>query len=117
MERLKHVIEINVLLGAWLVAAPFVFGYAASHIEMGSDVVVGIVLIACSWWILTATAGQVAAGVLQLICGLWLIVGPFLMHYGRSSRPFNDDIIVGIATVLVSATVLRMLGARVKSAA
>jgi hypothetical protein len=117
MERLKHVIEINVLFGAWLIAAPFVLGYSTSHMEMANDIVIGVLLIACSWWMIAAAAGQAGAAALELLCGDWLIVAPFLWHYGRASRPFNNDIIVGIASVLVAATVLRMLGSRLRRAA
>lgn len=117
MERLKHVIQINILLGAWLIAAPFVLGYAGSRMELGNDVAVGVLLIACSWWMLAAAAGQVAAGGLQLLGGLWLIAAPFAWHYRQLSRPFSNDIILGILSVLVSATALWMFTSTVKKAA
>jgi hypothetical protein len=117
MERLKQIIEINILFGAWLLAAPFVLGYSSSHLEMGNDLAMGVLLIACSWWILAATAGQLGAAALQLLSGIWLIVAPFLWHYARSSRPFTNDIIMGIAAVFVGATVLRMLESKLKRAA
>ena len=28
MERLKHIVQINIVLGAWLIVAPFVMGYS-----------------------------------------------------------------------------------------
>ncbi len=117
MERLKHVIQINILLGAWLIAAPFVLGYASARMQMGNDVAVGVLLIACSWWILAAAAGQVGAGGLQLLAGLWLIAVPFVWHYGQLSRPFGNDIVVGILSGLVSAASMWMLVARARRAA
>jgi hypothetical protein len=114
MERLKHVIEVNVLLGAWLIAAPFVLGYTSLHFAMGNDIVLGASLIACSWWILAASAAQIGAGGLQLLAGLWLIAAPFAWHYGRSSRPFDNDLAVGILTVLVSASAIWMLNSRLR---
>ena len=114
MERLKHIIEINILLGAWLIAAPFVLGYASSRMQMGNDVAVGILVIACAWWMLAAAVGQIGAGAVQFLCGIWLIIAPFALRYARTSTPFNNDIIVGIASVLVTAAVLRMLESRVK---
>ena len=117
MQRLKHIIQINILLGAWLIAAPFVLGYAGSRMEMGNDVALGILLIACSWWMLAAAAGQVGAGEVQLLGGLWLIAAPFVWHDGQFSRPFSNDIVVGILSVLVSATATWMLGSRVRKPA
>ena len=117
MERLKHIVEINILLGAWLIAAPFVLGYTSSRMEMGNDVVLGVVLIGCSWWILAGMAGQIGFSALQLLVGLWLVAAPFVRHYGQLTRPYNNDIIVGIVSVLVSATSTWLLNARVSTAA
>lgn len=117
MERLKHIVQINILLGAWLVAAPFVLGYASSRMEMGNDVAMGVLLILCSCWMLAAATGQVGAGGLQLLGGLWLIAAPFARHYHELSRPFSNDIIVGILSVLISTTTIWMLNSRVTKTA
>ena len=114
MERLKHVVEINILLGAWLIAAPFVLGYAGSRTEMGNDVAMGVLLIACSWWMLAAASGQLAAGGLQVLVGLWLIAAPFVWHYGQLSRPFGNDIVIGIVAVVISVASTWMLNSRIR---
>ncbi len=49
MERLKHIVQINIILGAWLVIAPFVMGYSMSTVELVNDVALGARLIGCSW--------------------------------------------------------------------
>jgi hypothetical protein len=117
MERLKHIIQINILLGAWLIAAPFVLGYASSRPEMGNDVALGVLLIACSWWMLAATVGQAGAAGLQLLGGLWLIAAPFVWHYAQISWPYSNDVVVGILSAMVSATTVLMLASRVRKAA
>jgi hypothetical protein len=117
MERLKHIVQVNVLLGAWLFAAPFVLGYGGSRLELGNDVAVGALLIACSWWILAADAGQVGVAGLQLLGGLWLIAAPFAWRYAHLSRPFSNDLVVGVVSVLTSATAAWMLASKARSAA
>ena len=114
MERLKHLFQLNILLGAWLIAAPFVLGYAGSRVEMGNDVGLGLLLIACSWWVLAAPTGHIAASTLQFLAGLWLVATPLVWHYGQLSRPFNNDMLVGICSVLVSLTSLWILNARLR---
>jgi hypothetical protein len=109
MERVKHIVQFNILLGAWLIAAPFVLGYAASTREMGNDLALGVLLI--------AAAGQVGAGSLALLGGLWLIAAPYVWHYGHLSRPFSNDIFVGILSVLVSTTATWMIAARTRNPA
>lgn len=113
MKGLKHLIQVNVLLGAWLFAAPLVLGYAGSRMEVSNDVAVGVLLIACSWWMLAAAESQIRAGGLQLLGGLWLIAAPFVWHYGHLSRPFSNDVIVGILAALISVTATWMLASRV----
>jgi hypothetical protein len=117
MERLKHIIQLNVLFGAWLIAAPFILGYASSRLEMGNDVAVGVLLVACSWWMLAAEAGQVGAGSLQLLGGLWLIAAPFVWRYAHLSRPFSNDVILGILSALTAATATWLIASGVRKAA
>lgn len=117
MERLTHIIQINILLGAWLIAAPFVLGYAGSRLEMTNDVAFGVLLMACAWWMLAPTAGRVAAGGLQLVAGLWLVAAPFMWHYEQLSRPFSNDIVIGLFAVVVSATATWMLTSRARQSA
>jgi len=117
MERLKHIVEINIVLGAWLIVAPFVMGYSVSTTALANDVVLGILLIACSCWILAATAGRVGAGALELVGAAWLVAAPFVLHYQRSSRPFDNDIVLGLLAVMVSAAAMWMLISRLRRAA
>ena len=117
MERLKHIVQINIILGAWLIIAPFVMGYSVSTVEVTNDVALGVVLIGCSWWIVAVETGQIGAGTLELLGGVWLIAAPFALHYERLSRPFSNDIVVGILSVLVSATGMWMFVSRLRRAA
>jgi hypothetical protein len=117
MERLKHIVQINIVLGAWLIAAPFVMGYSVSKVELANDVALGAVLMGCSSWILAAPWGQVEAGLLELLGGIWLVAAPFLLHYERMSHAFLNDMAVGLLSVLVSVTGTWLLISRVRRAA
>ena len=112
MERLKYLVQIDILLGAWLIAAPFILGYSHSTVETGNDVAIGVVLVACSLWILAIETGSVGASVFQLLAGLWLVAAPFFFHYEWLSRVFINDAIVGVFAALVSASATWMLTSR-----
>lgn len=116
MDRIKHIVEFNILLGAWLIVAPFVMGYSATTVEVANDVGLGVWLIGCSWWMLAAVSGRVGAGTLELIGGLWLVAAPFVLHYQRMSRPFDNDIAVGILAVTASVTAMWMLSSKLRTA-
>lgn len=114
MERLKHIVQINVLLGVWLIVAPFILGYSRSTVELSSDIAIGVLLVACSWWILAAMTGQVVASALQVLGGLWLLAAPFYFQYEKFSRVYTNDLIVGILVVMAGATASWMLAARLR---
>lgn len=109
MERLKHIVQVNILLGAWLIVAPFILGYSGSTVELGSDIAIGVLLIVCSWWILAAMTGRIGASALQLVGGLWLLAAPFYFHYEKFSHAYTNDLIVGILVVMVGAAASWML--------
>jgi hypothetical protein len=44
-----------------------------------------------------------------MVCGLWLIVAPFVLQYRAVSRAVADDVAVGIFVLVVSAIELRGL--------
>ena len=44
----------NGVLGAWLIAAPFVLGYAANAAALWNDVIVGLVVMVLAWRSATA---------------------------------------------------------------
>jgi len=117
MERLKHIVQVDIVLGAWLIVAPFVMGYSMSRPELANDIALGVLLIACSWWILAADSRQVGAAGLALLGGLWLIGAPFVLHDARLSRPFDTNIVVGVLAVLVSARAAWMLASNRRRAA
>jgi hypothetical protein len=117
MGRLKHIIHINIILGAWLVIAPFVAGYSMSTVELANDVGLGALLISCSWWLLAASTGQVGVSMLQLLGGIWVIAAPLVLHYEQISRVSAHDMGVGILSVLVSATETWMFVSRVRRVA
>jgi len=117
MERLKRMVQVNVILGVWLIIAPFVLGYSGSTVEVATDVAVGAWFVACAWWVLAADSGRLAAETLELLGAICLVAAPFVWHYHRMSRPFGNDLAVGILSVIVSAAAISMLSSRLRSAA
>jgi len=49
---------INVIIGAWLIIAPFILGYTAIAAAMWNDIIVGIVVIVFEVWAATTLGRQ-----------------------------------------------------------
>jgi hypothetical protein len=102
---MKRVVCINLLLGIWLLFAPFVLGFAA--IANGAAIgngILGIVLVVTSVWILQASAPPPAVGWFQSLCGIWLVLAPFIRGFRQVTHAMADDVTVGIIITLVALT-------------
>jgi len=98
---MKGITWINLLLGIWLIVAAIARG--AMGVVMTNDVILGILLIAFSWWMLGALVPPVGAAWFEILCGIWLIVAPFVLRYADLRGATSNDVVAGIVTVIVAA--------------
>src|SRR5262249_4426914 len=68
---MRRVSLINLLVGIWLLIAPFTLNGFAHATVAANDVVLGFLLIATSWWALAVTAPSTSVAWFQALCGLW----------------------------------------------
>jgi hypothetical protein len=98
---MKRVSWINLILGIWLLVSPFAIGTTAMSATVGNNVVLGVLLIATSWWILAALNQVVGVSWFQMLCGIWLVIAPFVLHYRAVSHALANDVVVGIIVFVV----------------
>jgi hypothetical protein len=98
---MKRVSWINLILGIWLVISPFAFGSTVVNAAAGNNVVLGVLLIGTSWWILAASHEVTGVSWFQMLCGVWLVVAPFVLHYGATRHSALNDVVIGGITFLV----------------
>jgi hypothetical protein len=92
---------INVLLGIWLIASPWVFDYGGRPAVV-STVMVGalIAIIAASRLAsMRSTAGL--SGV-NLLLAVWTIASPWLYGYAANVGAAWDNVILGIVVALLA---------------
>jgi hypothetical protein len=103
---MKNITWINVVLGIWLVIAPFALASVGRPSAWtANDVVLGVLLIGFSWWMVAAAAPRPAAAWFEVLCGIWLIAAPFVLRYGVTSHRSND-VISGVIALIVAAVAL-----------
>jgi len=93
---------INLILGIWLVISPLALGSMGMQAVVGNNVVLGVLLIASSWWILAAAAEAVGVNWFQVLCGIWLIISPFILSYHGLTHAIANDVVVGIIALVVA---------------
>lgn len=98
----KWLAGVNALLGAWLVAIPFLFADVAG-METGfafwNYIIVGGGILAFSgynfWQINDDQSANAGAAVGSAILGLWVIVVPFVTQVAAGGWLLWNDVIVG----------------------
>lgn len=99
---MKRIIWINLILGLWLIVAPFALRYAGlTHAAATEDVVLGIVIAAFSWWILAAAMPMVGHAWFEILCGIWVAIAPFVIGYSGLAIARTNDVWVGIVVLIV----------------
>jgi SPW repeat len=102
---MKSTMWVNLALGIWLVVfAPFLLGGSTlPRVALASHFGVGVLLIVLSAWILTAVSPPAGAVWLEVVCGLWLIVAPFVLGYGHVLPAVAHDIVGGVVVTMAGA--------------
>ncbi len=94
---------INLIVGVWLIIAPAVFGsLTTDRIAAANDIGFGLLVVAASWWVLAARRARLYVSGFQVLCGVWLIVAPFVLRYRAFSQLTLNDLIAGAIIVIVS---------------
>ncbi|MGE5244288.1 MAG: SPW repeat protein [Betaproteobacteria bacterium] len=107
---MKNVTWINLILGIWLIVAPFAIGYSGmSRVATAEDIVLGILLIGFSWWIVAAVAAPVGTAWFQLLCGIWILLAPFVLGYRAIPGAMANDVVCGVIAIVVSLVESRAL--------
>lgn len=50
VSTVKSLAWINVVLGVWLILAPFIIGYATLAVALWNDIIVGILVVVLAGW-------------------------------------------------------------------
>lgn len=107
---------VTLMLGIWLAATPLVWAYGdtdGGFDARRNDALVGLALTAVGVARLTRPVRLVTATVVGGLLGGWLIIAPFLLHYGfgpDSTRATLNDVLVGL--VVAGLSVIGYLSAR-----
>jgi hypothetical protein len=101
MSKIKHWQDpVNLVIGLWMIAAPWVLAYQAETRPMWNSVVVGVLVAAAAVYAMY----QVFAWEewTNVVLGAWLVVSPWLLGYSGLYAAMLNAVVAG-AIVLVLA--------------
>jgi hypothetical protein len=106
---------LDVLLGIWLLISPWVLMFR-SGVAVGNDVVLGIV-IAIVAGIRFSNPIRATTGLswLNFLLGLWVLISPWVLGYAALPSALWNNIAVGVAVMVLSASSALSNGGNVRS--
>ena len=96
----RGVSAVNLVLGAWLAASPYILSYTSSQARW-NQIIAGVAVILLSLWRLANPFARWASWTNAAIAA-WLVVAPFILGYTGRMAYFNG-IIIGIVLLSLSA--------------
>ncbi|HXD73165.1 MAG TPA: SPW repeat protein, partial [Vicinamibacterales bacterium] len=93
MKFIRQAAIADILLGLWLLAAPSVIGYQATRaVAVFEDLLPGAFLLVTAALVLFMKSGAFRLEWLQLLCGLWLLVGAVALTFQRIPKGAVNDL-------------------------
>ncbi len=100
-QDVKVLSWITVVLGVWLIIAPFIIT-VPSMVAMWNSIIVGVIVLVLSWIRAANPTSSPGLSWINAILGLWLIVAPFVLRMASSTSFRWNDIVLGIAVIVFS---------------
>lgn len=104
----------NLGLGIWLIVAGFVLPHRTGT-GLVEDVVGGSFVALAALWAAGAFRLRISALASWIVAltGIWVVIAPWVMHYGRRGPSVDNDVIVGAAIVTLAAINMWIKGRRI----
>jgi hypothetical protein len=97
--------QVILLLGIWLFVSPWVLGYASDSPQAINAYIAGVVIAALAAFDLYKTYAW--AVMVNLLAGLWVAVSPWVPAVADRGAMLTNNVIVGIAVVVLALWELR----------
>jgi hypothetical protein len=94
---------INVLLGCWLIASPWIFGYTPDASAFWNSICAGAIVALLAAGRFSSPRSSVGSSWLNLLLGLWTIASPWIYGYAANGAAMWDCIAVGIVIAVLAS--------------
>lgn len=86
----------NIVLGLWLIIAPFLLGYTGIAAAMWNEIIVGVIVVVLAWLRVSNPGRMTWLSWSNVVLGLWLIAAPFVLGYSGTAAAMWNEVIVGL---------------------
>jgi len=100
---------VNLLMGIWLLGAPYALGYARTSAGWNSTII-GILVMAVAVVRIVRPATTAWLSAVTLALGVWLVVASFVLDPVMTARTINN--LISAAVIVTEASVSLVYGLR-----
>jgi hypothetical protein len=97
---------LNVVLGLWLIVAPWVLDYSGQDNAVWNRVVVGAAIAVLAITRMVSPVSTAPLSWVNVVLGGWLVVAPFVLTYNDTTETaaiYWNDIVVGVLVLILAA--------------
>jgi hypothetical protein len=91
---------VNLLLGLWLIAAPWLLGFGAEANPTWNAVIFGLLIAVVS--LVTLFRVMAWEEWLNLAAGVWLVISPWVLGYSGVAMALYNAVIVGVLVAVLA---------------
>lgn len=101
-SQVKTASGIDLLLGIWLILAPFILLYD-NVAPFWNDIIIGILIACLAGYRLARPVRTAGASWTNVGIGVWLVIAPWILNYAMTPEATWNDIIVGLIVVVCAS--------------
>jgi hypothetical protein len=98
---------LNIILGLWLIIAPFVLGFNSMMGAMWNSIIFGVIVLALAV-VGEYNVSETWSRWINAVIGLWIVVSPFFMGFASDAGLMWNNIIVGLLIIIFSGWSISM---------
>ncbi len=87
---------LNVIAGIWLIISPFILAFATAATPLWNTLIVGVIVLILAGIRASDPRNNIGLSWVNLLLGIWLIISPWVLHYGDLRTAVWNDVILGI---------------------
>lgn len=100
---------VTLVLGAWMVLSPWVYGFSADHAAMLNAVIFGAAIVVYS--VIELSIPRMWEEWLMLAAGVWLLVSPWVLDFQAKSAAMWNTAVSGIVLAVLAMWALGQFSA------
>jgi hypothetical protein len=97
--------QLILLLGLWLIVAPWALAYPSGSPQMNNSVVSGLIIAVLAAFELYKT--YYWAVVVNLLVGIWVAISPWILRVADQRVVMWNELLVGVAVVVLALWEMR----------